>query len=93
MRRGKIVYRGAVEVFAVLRPWPGVSAYQDWQADDGIVAERFDEGILTPWARRTGRLDDLVHHLGLVLGGQSGPQSSPHGPTDRPKARSPNSSS
>jgi transposase len=35
-----------------------------------IFAERFDEGILAPWARRTGRLDDIVHHLGLALGGR-----------------------
>lgn len=35
-----------------------------------IFAERFAEGILAPWARRTGRLDALVHHLGLALGGR-----------------------
>ena len=35
-----------------------------------IFAERFDEGVLAPWARRTARLDDIVHHLGLVLGGR-----------------------
>lgn len=35
-----------------------------------IFAERFDEGILAPWARRTGRLDDIVHHLALALGGR-----------------------
>jgi transposase len=35
-----------------------------------IFAERFDEGILAPWARRTGRLEEIIHHLGLVLGGR-----------------------
>lgn len=35
-----------------------------------IFAERFDEHVLAPWARRTARLDDLVHYLGLVLGGR-----------------------
>jgi len=28
--------------------------------------------MLTPWARRTGRLEGLVHHLGLALGGRPG---------------------
>jgi transposase len=36
----------------------------------GIFAERFAAGILAPWARRTGRLEELVHHLGLALGGR-----------------------
>ncbi|QPC95954.1 ISL3 family transposase [Mesorhizobium sp. INR15] len=35
-----------------------------------IFAERFDGDVLAPWARRTARLDDIVHHLGLVLGGR-----------------------
>jgi hypothetical protein len=35
-----------------------------------IFAERFDQDVLAPWARRTARLDDIVHHLGLVLGGR-----------------------
>jgi transposase len=35
-----------------------------------IFAERFDTSVLEPWARRTGRLDDIVHHLGLALGGR-----------------------
>lgn len=35
-----------------------------------IFAERFADGALAPWARRTGRLDGLVHHLGLALGGR-----------------------
>jgi transposase len=35
-----------------------------------IFAERFDEGVLAPWARRTARLDHIVHHLGLALGGR-----------------------
>lgn len=35
-----------------------------------IFAERFDEDVLAPWARRTARLDEIVHHLGLALGGR-----------------------
>lgn len=35
-----------------------------------IFTERFAEGILAPWARRTARLETLVHHLGLALGGR-----------------------
>ena len=35
-----------------------------------IFAERFADCVLTPWARRTGRLDHIVHHLGLALGGR-----------------------
>jgi transposase len=35
-----------------------------------IFTERFAEGGLAPSARRTGRLDAIVHHLGLVLGGR-----------------------
>src|SRR3984885_11107266 len=31
---------------------------------------RFDGCALKPWARRTGRLDLVVHHLGLALGGR-----------------------
>jgi hypothetical protein len=26
--------------------------------------------VLTPWARRTARLEHIVHHLGLALGGR-----------------------
>jgi hypothetical protein len=26
--------------------------------------------VLEPWARRTARLDQIVHHLGLALGGR-----------------------
>jgi len=37
-----------------------------------IFAERFAEGVLAPWARRTARLDHIVHHLGLALGGRPG---------------------
>src|SRR3954449_13219333 len=32
-----------------------------------IFTERFSDGVLAPWARRTGRLDYIVHHLGLAL--------------------------
>jgi transposase len=35
-----------------------------------IFSERFANGVLAPWARRTGRLDHIVHHLGLALGGR-----------------------
>ena len=37
-----------------------------------IFTERFDEAALSPWARRTGRLECIVHHLGLALGGKPG---------------------
>lgn len=40
--------------------------------DRRIFAERFDPAVLAPWARRTGRLEGLVHHLGLALGGRPG---------------------
>jgi transposase len=35
-----------------------------------IFAERFGAGIVEAFARRTGRLETLVHHLGLALGGR-----------------------
>ena len=35
-----------------------------------MFTERFEDGVLAPWARRTGRLDHVVHHLGLALGGR-----------------------
>ncbi|AJD42964.1 hypothetical protein RGR602_CH03657 [Rhizobium gallicum bv. gallicum R602sp] len=35
-----------------------------------IFAERFDGDVLAPSARRTARLDHIVHHLGLALGGR-----------------------
>jgi hypothetical protein len=35
-----------------------------------IFAERFDDNILQPWARRTARLDQIVHCLALALGGR-----------------------
>lgn len=35
-----------------------------------IFAERFDETIVTKGSRRTSRLECLVHHLGLALGGR-----------------------
>ena len=35
-----------------------------------IFTERFADGILAPSARRTARLDSVVHHLGLALGGR-----------------------
>ena len=38
-----------------------------------IFTERFSADVLAPWARRTARLDCLVHHLGLALGGRPAP--------------------
>lgn len=35
-----------------------------------IFAERFDDDIFAPYARRTARLQGIVHHLGLALGGR-----------------------
>ena len=35
-----------------------------------IFAERFGAGVLDPLSRRTGRLETIVHHLGLALGGR-----------------------
>ncbi len=35
-----------------------------------IFTERFAPEVLAPWARRTTRLDHIVHHLGLALGGR-----------------------
>jgi transposase len=35
-----------------------------------IFAERFDRDVLAPWGRRTARLDHIVHHLALALGGR-----------------------
>lgn len=35
-----------------------------------IFAERFGDDVLAPMSRRTGRLEVIVHHLGLALGGR-----------------------
>jgi hypothetical protein len=35
-----------------------------------IFAERFGADILAPLSRRTGRLETIVHHLGLALAGR-----------------------
>jgi transposase len=35
-----------------------------------IFAERFDEAVLSVRSRRTARLEGIVHHLGLALGGR-----------------------
>ena len=35
-----------------------------------IFAERFNDNILKPWARRTAQLDQIVHCLALALGGR-----------------------
>ena len=37
-----------------------------------IFAERFDAGVVSARSRRTARLDCIVHHLGLALGGRPG---------------------
>ncbi len=37
-----------------------------------VFAERFDTAVLAERARRTGRLEQIVHHLGLALGGRPG---------------------
>ena len=37
-----------------------------------VFAERFDTKVLAERARRTGRLDEIVHHLGLAMGGRPG---------------------
>jgi Transposase len=36
------------------------------------LGERFDEEITQPYARRTSRLQNIVHHLGLALDGRPG---------------------
>ncbi len=37
-----------------------------------VFAERFGTTVLAERARRTGRLEELVHHLGLAMGGRPG---------------------
>jgi transposase len=37
-----------------------------------IFAEQFDDEITQPFARRTSRLQSVVHHLSLALGGRPG---------------------
>ena len=37
-----------------------------------IFCEQFDHGVLSRYARRTQRLETIVHHLGLALGGRPG---------------------
>ena len=37
-----------------------------------IFAERLDPSAAAPYARRTARLHDIVHHLGVALGGRPG---------------------
>jgi transposase len=38
-----------------------------WAAD---FCERFNEGVLARYGRRTQRLETIIHHLGLALGGR-----------------------
>ena len=35
-----------------------------------IFCEQFDNGVLARYGRRTQRLETIVHHLGLALGGR-----------------------
>jgi transposase len=37
-----------------------------------IFAERFGDDLVAPFARRTARLQSIIHHLGLALGGRPG---------------------
>lgn len=37
-----------------------------------IFCEQFDAGVLARYGRRTQRLETIVHHLGLELGGKLG---------------------
>lgn len=37
-----------------------------------VFAERFDTTVLAERARRTGRLEEIVHYLGLAMGGRPG---------------------
>lgn len=37
-----------------------------------VFAERFGTTVLAERARRTGRLEEIIHHLGLALGGRPG---------------------
>jgi transposase len=37
-----------------------------------IFAERLDESVARPWARRSSRLQSIVHYVGLSLGGRPG---------------------
>jgi transposase len=37
-----------------------------------IFAEQFGDDIVAPFGRRTARLQTIVHHLGLALGGRPG---------------------
>jgi transposase len=37
-----------------------------------IFAERFPDGALSAFARRTARLEQILHHVGLALGGRPG---------------------
>ena len=58
--------RRAVRLIAIVRRFWCDAAW----CGRRIFAERFANAALAPWARRTGRLDELVHHLGLALGGR-----------------------
>jgi hypothetical protein len=46
---------------------PHALAQEDKKTDEDKPA---DPDTLAPWVRRTTRLDFVVHHLGLALGGR-----------------------
>ncbi|WHQ70535.1 ISL3-like element ISMex24 family transposase [Methylorubrum extorquens] len=57
-----------VELRVVVRRfWCGAAACKR-----KIFAERFPDDVLPAFARRTSRLEQIVHHLGLALGGRPG---------------------
>jgi hypothetical protein len=45
--------------------------------DAAFFNERFDADVLAPWARRTARLDHIMRHLALALGGRDQRRASP----------------
>ena len=49
---------------------PGASAADAVLCGLQIFTERFADGVVASSARRTARLDCIVHHLGLALGGR-----------------------
>ena len=57
-----------VELQVVVRRFRCDAVLCGWQ----IFAERFSTDVLPAFARRTGRLERVVHHLGLALGGRPG---------------------
>jgi transposase len=58
----------------VVRIWLQVRRFRCGQPScrQKIFAERLDESIARPFGRRTTRLERIVHHVGLALGGRPG---------------------